>query len=216
MTEASVQALTESFRTMVSSNKGWYFALLDTIREWPVAEEEKDGTYYRYLIAGEALDLARISERVIEAAKDLIPEQEQLDLLLYNRPPITITPEELKEHLGEEKYKQHLNFFYGITVEEALQEITAEEVRKEEHGIRARGEDWVTNEASARIYGKTYHELVGCFRAENNYAPEDNTSLTRIKEFNYWLFKRRLSLSDPEKSASDTKKALGWLQRHAK
>ena len=214
MTEASVQALTARFCAMIAGSNNWYLALLEAVREWPVARETANGASSRYLIAGEALDLAQISVELIEAAKDLIPVKEQINLLFYGRPPVALTPEELKGHLGEEKYKQHLNFFYGVTVEEALQEITAEEVRKEERGVRARTDDWVTNESFLRIYGKTQPELISLFRAAKDGLAE-GISLSKTKELSYWLFKHRLAHSDPEKSASDTKKALIWLQGHA-
>lgn len=215
MTETPLQALITQFRTAVADGENWYCALLETIRRWSLSEEEIEGARYRYLIEDEALDLSQISERLIGAAKDLIPEQEQLDLLFRSRPPVTLTPEELRTRLGEEKYKQHLNFFYGVTVEEALQEVAAEEVRKEERGVRMRTDSWITSEAFLRIYDKAQPELMDCFLAEKDYAAGD-MSLAEMKEFNYWLFKYRLAHSDPEKSASDTKKALGWLKRQGK
>jgi len=212
MPEESVQSIITRFRAATAGGKNWYLALLDAAREWPVTEEKTDTAYYRYLIAGEALDLAQISARLIEAAKDLIPEQEQLNLLFRANPPVALSAEELKEYLGDDKYKQHLNFFYGITVEEVLQEITAEEVRKEERGVRARPDAWVADEAFLRVYGKTQPELMDLFNAEGGYTWGE-LSLVEMKEFNYWLFKYRLAHSDPEKSASDTKKALVWLKR---
>ena len=215
MTSVSVKMLIERFRAAVSSGNNWYLALLETIREWPATKEEVNGNCYYYLIGDEAFDLAQISERLVEAVKDIIPASEQINLLFLGHPPIELAPEELKQRLGEEKYKQHLNFFYGITAEEALQEITSEEVRKEERGIRARTDDWVTDEAFQRIYGKTHSALVDCFRTDKGLATGD-ASLAEIKEFCYWLFKYRLANSDPEKSASDTKKALEWLRRQSR
>jgi hypothetical protein len=122
----------------------------------------------------------------------------------------------MKERLGEDKYKQHLNYFYGVTVEEALQEVASEEVRKEERGIRARPDAWISGEAFTRIYGKPQPELLRRFRSDKGYPDNDETTLSEMKEFTYWLFKYRLAHSDPEKSASDTKKALGWLKKHAR
>ena len=78
-----------------------------------------------------------------------------------------------------------------------------------------RTDSWITSEAFLRIYDKAQPELMDCFLAEKDYAAGD-MSLAEMKEFNYWLFKYRLAHSDPEKSASDTKKALGWLKRQGK
>jgi len=209
-----IKTLLSRFRASIARGDNWYCALLEAAREWSAAEEEVEGIRYRYLIAGEALDLFRLSERLIQATKDLIPEQEQLDLLFHNRLPIALTIDDIKEHLGEERFGQYLNYFYGITIEEAIQEMIAEEVRKEERGIRARADSWVTDEAFQRIYGKTQSELIDHFRAVNGYATDD-ASFVEMKEFGYWLSKYRLTHSDPEKSASDTKKALVWLKRNS-
>ena len=216
MAEASIQNVIAQFQTAVSSGQNWYLALLAAARDWPAAEEELNGARYRYLISGEALDLNQVAERLIEASRELIPGEEQLDLLFRGKPPVALSPEEMKKHLGEEKYRQYLNYFYGVTVEETLLEVAEEEVRKEERGVRARSDAWITAEAFTRIYGKTQPELLKRFRADRGYAESEEISLAEMKEFTYWLFRYRLAHSDPEKSASDTKKALGWLKKHAK
>ena len=40
--------------------------------------------------------------------------------LFRNNPPVLLTPEKTKELLGDKRFAQYLNFFYGITAEEAL------------------------------------------------------------------------------------------------
>ena len=212
---SSIQDSIARFHAAVSSGENWYLAMLAAARDWPVAEEESSGVTYRYLIAGEALDLNQVAERLIEASRELIPGEEQLNLLFRGKPPVAFSPEELKKHLGEEKYRQYLNYFYGVTVEEALLEVAEEEVRKEERGVRSRSDAWISAEAFSRIYGKTQPELMRRFRADRGYAEGEETSLAEMKEFTYWLFRYRLAHSDPEKSASDTKKALGWLKKHS-
>jgi len=39
-------------------------------------------------------------------------------------------------------------------------------------------------------------------------------SLAELKEFTYWLFKYRIKNTDKERVASDTRKALNWVNRH--
>jgi hypothetical protein len=204
------------FRSSISSGENWYLALLEAARSWPVTEETVENTCYRYLIAGEAFDLTQLAERLIDTAKDLIPEREQINFLFKDKPPLHLSPDELRERLGEEKYKQHLNFFYGVTVEETLLEAASEDIRKEERGVRARSDSWISAEAYLRIYGKTQPDLTLLFQAEKGFPESDDFSLTEMKELTYWLFRYRLTHSDPEKSASDTKKALAWLKKHGK
>ena len=208
MAQDSTGERADQFRIAISSGENWYLALLEAARNWPVNEETVKDACYHYLIAGEAFDLTQLAERLIENAKDLIPEREQINFLFKGKPPLHLSPDELKERLGEEKYKQHLNFFYGVTVEEALLEATSEDVRKEERGIRARSDAWISGEAFLRIYGKAQPDLMLLFQVEKGLPESDSLSLTEMKEFTYWLFRYRLAHSDPEKSASDTKKAL--------
>ncbi len=40
----------------------------------------------------------------------------------------------------------------------------------------------------------------------------DRISLSELKEFTYWLFKRRLAAQDPARVASDTRRGLLRLQ----
>ncbi len=179
-----VSLVVEQFRSAVSSGKNWYMALLEAAGQWPVAAETVDGAGYRYVIAAEALDLGQIAQRLLEASGDIIPQEEQLALLFRGRPPVELSPDELKHHLGEEKYRQHLNYFYGVTVEEALLEVAEEEVRKEERGVRARSDEWVSGEAFSRIYGQPQPELLSSFRGGKK-ASGDDIGLAEMKEFTY-------------------------------
>ena len=54
--------------------------------------------------------------------------------------------------------------------------------------------------------------LLHQFRGERNYPLRRSSTLAEQKEFTYWLFKYRLKQCDKERVASDTKKALRYLQ----
>jgi hypothetical protein len=157
--------------------------------------------------------LMLLAERLLDAAGELIPENEKRLFLFNHRPPVISTMDKLKNILGEERFGHYLNYFYGVTVEEALIVATEEEVRKEERGLNLKDEQKITDEACLRIYGESEVGLLGKFRRAKDYPQLDSLGLGKVKEFTYWLFKYRLSHSDPEKSASDTKKALDWLKK---
>ncbi len=200
------------FRQAILAGKNWYAALLESIRLWDLPEENPGGRTYRYIIDNEALDWLLLAERLCEAAGNLIPEAEVTAFLFHGEPPIALSQEEFEGLLGHSKHHQYLNYFYGVTVEEALILVIEEEVRKERQasGIIREG-DAVTNEAFRRIYGSTRTILLRAFRAEKGYPQKDSTSLSELKEFTYWLFKFRMKNSDKARIASDTKKALIWL-----
>jgi len=197
----------------ISSGQHWYLALLEAIGLWETVEEiHNDRTYY-YLIDGEAFDWLLLAERLCQAMDGLLPEDEKTNLLFYGEPPLNLPSEKFEELIGGVKYHQYLNYFYGITVEEALILSLQEEVRKERwtSGYYKEHDD-ATNETYRRIYGATKAVLLRHFRQDRGYPQLSSTNLNELKEFTYWLFKYRLKKCDKTRVASDTKKALDWLK----
>jgi hypothetical protein len=205
-------AIIRQMEQAIKGGKHWYLALLEAIAQWESPEEILEERKLKYLIAGEAFDWLLLAERLCLAVNDLIPETEKIALLFRGDPPLNLPPDKFKEIIGDIKYHQYLNFFYGITVEEALAIAIEEEVRKERWiaGYHRDSEN-NTSEAYRRIYGATKSILLRHFRQEMRYPQLRSISLTELKEFTYWLFKRRVKLSDKARVASDTRKALEWL-----
>jgi hypothetical protein len=200
------------FREAILTGKHWYLALVEAIRLWDLPEESYNGRTFHYLIFGEALDWMLVAERLCEAVQDYIPESELTEFLFHGEPPLALTEVEFEELLGRQKHHQYLNFFYGVTVEESLLLVIEEEVRKERLSAGlSRESDFVTNETYRRVYGATKAVLLRNFREEKGSPQLESTSLTELKEFTYWLFKFRVKNSDKARIASDTRKALLWL-----
>jgi hypothetical protein len=208
--EAAIRHLKQA----IASDKHWYLALLEAISLWQTAEETINGHTYRYLIAGEALDWLTLSWRLLETVGELLPEDEKTALLSHGKPPFELSADEFKKLIGSNRYHQHLNYFYGITTEEALALAVEEEVRKERQPLSSTNKHDTANEAYQRIYGTTGPELFKEFRLEKGYHQTRTTSPTELKEFTYWCFSYRLKHCDKERVASDTKKALEWLKRN--
>ena len=142
-------AVIRHFRENLISGKHWYHALLEAVKLWTDEQEDIRGFKYHYLIENEAFDFMLLAERLCEAVDDLIPENEKDALLLRNKPPLDLTPEQFKELIGPTKYRQFLNYFYGITVEEALKQAVREEVRKER---RANGLSYRTPRKTMKLF----------------------------------------------------------------
>ena len=196
----------------IISGKHWYIALLEAIGLWTTAEETRNGRTYRYLIDDEAFDWLLLAERLCQTVDSLLPDDEWTDLLFHGKPPLNLTTDKFKELIGSTKYHQYLNYFYGITVEEALILAVREEVRKEKRILGFNKEPDYGNEVYQRIYGATKAVLLKHFRREKGYRQLKSISLTELREFTYWLFKYRLKQCDKARVASDTKKALNQLQ----
>ena len=196
----------------LAGGRDWPVALLEAVSLWDVAEETHDGRFCRYLIAGEALDWMLVAERLCASVDGFLPEDEKLALLFHGRLPSEITMERFKELVGSGRYHQYLNYFYGITVEEALFWAIRDEVRKERRASGFAGEQDPSDEVYRRVYGQSSALLLRGFRKEKGYPHLRSTSLCEMKEFTYWLFKYRLNHSDKARVASDTKRGLDWLR----
>ena len=200
-------------RQAVADGKHWYIALLEAIGRWNMAEEEYEGRRYRYLIDDEAFDWLLLAERLLSEVGSLVPQQEMEGLLFRGRPPIAISKEEFCGLIGEARYCAHLNYFYGVTVEQTLVLAVEQEAGKE---LRAGGAvdngNGLVEEAHQRIYGAPLSELLKRFRREKGYPRRRSMELGEWKEFTYWLFKYRLAHSDKARIASDTKKGLQELE----
>ncbi|OGO33255.1 MAG: hypothetical protein A2Z29_02570 [Chloroflexi bacterium RBG_16_56_11] len=200
-------------RQAIASGRHWYLALLGAIGLWTSAEEVREERIYRYLIDGEAFDWLLLAERLIAAVDGLVPENERDALLFHGLPPLELSVVEVKGLIGERKYGQYLNYFYGVAVEEALLLAVQEEIEKERRvlGLRTRGDS--AAEACQRLYESTREKLLKAFRQEKGYPQLKSIDLAGLKEFTYWLFKYRLKRCEKAKIASDTKKALKYLRR---
>ena len=197
----------------LASGNHWYPALLGAIGLWASAEEFYNGRVYTYLIDGEAFDWLLLAERLTETIKSFIPEKEREDLLFHGVPPQPLEQSEIKELMGDKKYGMYLNYFYGITIEEALLLAVQAEVEKEKHvqGLGRRGD--YSDDAFRRIYEEERETLLKQFRKEKTISGRETTSLGELKQFTYWLFKYRFKRCEKARIASDTKKALNYLNR---
>jgi hypothetical protein len=210
---ATKEEVIQHLKQAIFDGKHWYIALLESVRLWDSAEEMYNGRHYRYLIDAEAFDWLLLIERLCSEVDGLLPEEGKISLLFFAEPPIELAKDEFRELIGPIKYQAFLNYFYGVTIEEALILAVEEEICKE-HSILAFGqENYIQQEAYRLIYGTDMITLLGRFRDEKSYSHKGFITLAEQKEFTYWLFKYRLKQSDKAKVASDTKKALVYFQR---
>ena len=76
--------------------------------------------------------------------------------------------------------------------------------------IRDSDNEDLVESAFSLLYGKSHQQAWELFVEECQPGAEsgEGWSLTHMKEFTYWLFKRRLHYWDPARVASDTRKAM--------
>jgi hypothetical protein len=195
----------------LAQGKHWYPALLGAIKLWISTEEDYKGQHYRYLIDKEAFDWLVLAERLCEEVDGLIPENERIDLLFFDRAPIELSRDQFKKLIGEAKYRAYLNYLYGVLVEEFLILAVTEEIRKKRRVSGLNTDDGISDETYQSIYGATQKELLRQFRKEKRYPHRRSIGISELNEFTYWLFKQRMKRCDRSRVASDTKKALTKL-----
>ena len=211
---AIAQAVPEAIlylRAALAAGAPWRQALLEALGRWTLPEETFEGRKYRYLLLGEAFDWLVLAERLCADVDGAIPAEEKESFLFSGEIPNTVDEDQFRDYLGPSKYRAYMNFRYGVVLEEALQLVAEEEVRKLHlsRGYADTGE--LTEESYTRLYQKPRSELLKTFQKETKKDRRRNLSLSDLKEFTYWLHKRRIKLWDPARVASDTKKAIKRL-----
>jgi len=201
----------QRLKSAIAEGKNWYVALLEAVRLWSSPEEDYDGRHYQYLVDSEAFDWLVLAERLCEEFDGLIPEKEWINLLFFDTPPVELSKDEFKNLIGASKYQAHLNYLYGILVENFLILAVTEEIRKKKRVLGLNNDDGVVDEVYQRIYGATQLSLLKQFRKERHYPQLRSIRLSELNEFTYWLFKYRIKKRDKSCMASDTQKALTKL-----
>ncbi|MSP79216.1 MAG: hypothetical protein EXR67_06690 [Dehalococcoidia bacterium] len=212
LTTESVQAL-EHLRSGVAAGRPWHIVLLEAISMWTSPREVVDGKRVQYLIYGEAFDVLALAQRLGEEILDFIPAPEWRQFRLHGRFPRELAEDDFQHILGEAKLKGLLNYWYGVALEGALQSAVRDEIRKDRANVGLKSQTGLIEQTFIRIYGSPRTLLMQQYREK--YQPEHEGALEpwQRKEFTYWLFRLRVDLCEKERVASDTLKAMLWLQR---
>jgi hypothetical protein len=216
------EELLERFRMAASDpGKDWHLSLIETMALWPLASEQIDGRNFIYLLGGEAFDWRSLAERILGARDIPIPAEDREQLLLDWTLPAGLKEEEFRRLIGFAKGAGFLNYFYGVTVEQAILLAMEEEVRKRRYARGFAPDDVGADIAYETLYGATRQELITEFEGETgsrvrrqSRGPERAAgNLRNVDHFTYWLFQRRFKNADPARIASDTRKGLEILER---
>jgi hypothetical protein len=213
--EFGPDALLAQFHSQLLAGKPWFDALLDCIRDWESPRESLDGREYLYLIEHEAFDWLLLAERICDSVPPgLLPAHEVEALLFDEAPPTTLSEVEFQERLGTAKYWAHLNFLYGVRVEQALHLAMERVLQKERSGLSfSHARDDLEGDIFGRIYGARQEDLLREFRATASRVDADPERIEHAEwqAFTYWLFRRRLERQDPARVASDTRQGMEML-----
>ena len=98
-------------------------------------------------------------------------------------------------------------------MEESLQLAVETEAMKRQASNGVRYKDDSSDEVFTSLYRAKEIELLEFFREETGEPAGESTGLSEHKAFTYWLFRRRVYVSDKARVASDTKKGLDQSRR---
>ncbi len=199
------------FREQLAAGAPWHRALLEAMGRWTLPEETWRGRRYKYIVGREAFDWLLLAERLCAEAGDAIPWEEAELLLFHGILPEPIESDELRSLLGASKHQGYLNYHYGIVLEEALQLAAEESIRKRHIARGYTDSEELVEDAFRHLYNDSRSNLLDEFRRSAGLARRRSLSLTDLKEFTYWLHKRRVNYWDPARVASDTRLAIRRL-----
>lgn len=203
-----------------SAGNDWKLTVLEAIADWPLANEDVEGEKFEYLIGGEAFNWRLLAQRLLGECGSVIPDETLWEWL--SDPVLFAGFEEpdFMRAVGVDKFRAHLSYFYGVTVEQSLLVAVEEEVTHRRVGNGRQLSDGSLERAYELLYGNTREQLWGDFKLEfgvhaarEGWRHRDEHSLASEEAFTYWLFKLRMEKSDPAKIASDTRKGLAKLER---
>lgn len=200
------------FRGQLAAGAPWYRALLEAMGRWIPAEEWHRERRYKYMVGGEAFDWLLLAERLCDEARGYIPQRDLERLLFHGLLPEPVAEDEFRDLLGTSKYRAYLNFHYGVVLEEALQLAAEEYVRKRHLARGFSDSEELAEEAFLHLYTKTRSDLLDEYRAEARLGKRQGLNLSDLKEFTYWLHKRRVKYWDPARVAYDTRLAILRLE----
>ena len=204
----SPKELISVLRDSIKQGIPWPQALIQTMAAWSLPNETFKGIKYIYLIDGECFNMLLLAERLILELKDLISTTDIENLLFKSEFPHDFDLSTLKHEIGITKYRGHVNFFYGVVVEEILQYTIENEVEKR---FYSNGIGEIKNpddETFKQLYKSKYDDLYTQFCIDTSRIKNKRFYFNEYIQFTYWLFKYRVTISDGAKIASDTKKAL--------
>jgi hypothetical protein len=189
--------------------------------EWPAGGSPKReiGTRrVQYLIGGEAFDWL-VSPSACSMRWRTGGQRERDALLWENHWPLDIDDQEFAARLGRAKHSAHLNYLYGVLVEEALQLSVEEEIHKEGRS-RAWGTDPRADETMyQRVYGKTRLSSSPVLRGDRGKARTEHR-LRRMESFHVLAVQAPAQTTgqgeeSPAIRAKGSRNSLAWSYRLA-
>ena len=187
-------------RAAAGITKPWHAALLRAVGQWKAPYERVRERDWHYVIGGEALDWLTLAERLCYEIPMWFLLKNWKRYCFVGNYRMKWGKNSLDRLSVRSVTTAHLNYWYGVVVEEALQLSVENGIRKNHRARCYQDNESLVEETFRHIYGETRVALAAQFidTADCLWGGDAETfTLTGYKEFTYWLFKRRLKKWHP-------------------
>ncbi len=212
--------LSKLFIDVSTDPPNWKLSVLNAVAEWPVASETVDGEQFQYIIGGEAFNWKRLAERLVihlETRETTKPSQSEIREWLHSDHVFGGFDEaQFRRALGVERWRGHLNYFYGVHLEQCLFTAVQNRIYRRRFARGMSLTDDAADEAYVGLYNDDEAVLWERFLEEaspdgTSLENDDGRPLSLDDDFTYWLFKRRIDSSHPAQVAYETQHGLEML-----
>ena len=206
----------------------WQTPFIETVAAWPIENEAIFDQTFHYFIGDEAFNWKRLAERIaIQLPQERHPpalDGELFDWISYSNVFGGIDEQEFRRILGVDGWRAHLNYFYGVQIEQCLITAVQSRIQKRRYSKGMPPSDDASERAYIGLYEDSEQSLWDRFLTENSdrlaalisESPEDTRSIALEEEFTYWLFKRRIEHTNASQIAAETQRGLDMMKRMAK
>ena len=184
------------------------------IGQWPLKSENFDNIEYQYWVNDEAFNWHLLASRLIFSITETTNKQ-ILNELLHSTYLLPGSDQgKIINLFPPDKYRAHLNFIYGVVLEEVI--ICFNEMEKHKDVINQFHASDVINAVYLDLYGYNFSEFIRIYEFEKKIKLDKFDSLYSHYDFLYWSWKYRLKKSTPEKIAYDSQSGINFLMNLSK
>ena len=211
-------ALDDLSRRIESDAEGWRAHIFNAISVWRLPSETVADEEYVYFIGGEAFNWRRLAERLAWHIALQLPEELELEMQDWlDSDDIFggLEESEFRKALGHDKWRAHLNYFYGVTLERCLVLHAGLVIEKDRVGHGRGVNDDVMDGAFVTLYEAEEPQLWAEFATACGLGDHSGAarSVALDDEFTYWLFKRRVRTTYQVHVAHEVRHGLAMLER---
>ena len=203
----------------------WQAAFIKTVASWPKENERVHGAMFHYFIGEEAFNWKRLAEliatRVSTNGDRNVTSDRIFEWIDTTGVFGGISEQEFRRILGVDAWRAHLNYFYGVHIEQCLIAAIQSRIQKRRYASGMPPSDDASERAYLGLYEETEQTLWDQFLECNSVrlaeliaeSPEKTRTIALDEEFTYWLFKKRIEHTNAPQIAAETQRGLAMLNQ---